>query len=42
MVGQEVQTTLKVAMREDVYKGCAEKPDTAANRMLGRQYARFL
>ena len=26
MVGQEVQTTLKVAIREDVYSGCAEYP----------------
>ena len=26
MVGHDVQTTLKVAMREEVYRGCAENP----------------
>ena len=32
MVGQEVHTTLKVAIRDEVYMGCAEYP--AATHLL--------
>ena len=37
MVGQDVHTTLNVAISDDVYSGWAENPDTAAKRMFGRQ-----
>ena len=39
MVGQDVHTTLKVAIREDVYSGCAEYPASNDLVTAGRRLA---